>query len=144
MSEAYERALADAEVELAELEKQSTRIEQRKAQLKQTIIGLKALMGRGFGAEEQSLTSSIRLVLKATDDFLTVQEVIDRLRMVYPNFIPGTNKVSTVTTLLNRLARDKQIVQDENEDRRVTYAWNRSPEKARLIDQIRAAQAKKK
>jgi hypothetical protein len=127
MSENYEKALDDAQQELAELEVESAKIEQRKAQLEQTIIGLKALMRVGFGAEERSLTDGIRLVLKASDKFMSAQEVLEQLRMLSPKFIPTANKLHSVVTLLNRLAKDKEILPGQTEEGRVGYAWNRIP-----------------
>jgi hypothetical protein len=127
MSNSYEKALDDAQKELAELEVRSAKIDQRKAQLEQTIIGLKALMHVGFGAEERSLTDGIRLVLKASDRFVSAQEVLEQLRMLYPNFIPTANKLNSVTTLLSRLAKDKEIIAGKTEEGRVGYAWNRVP-----------------
>ena len=126
MTENYEKALAEAKKELASLEIQSAHIDRRKAQLEQTIIGLKTLMGIGFGSEQRSLTDGIRLVLRASDRFMSVQEVLESLRMLYPNFIPGIDKLKSVASILNRLARDKEIIQDKTEEGKVGYMWNRN------------------
>jgi Fe2+ or Zn2+ uptake regulation protein len=126
MSDNYEKALDDAQKELAELEVRSAKIEQRKAQLEQTIIGLKALMRVDSGAEDRSLTDGIRLVLKASDRYMSVQEVLEQLRMIYPN-LSTENKLNSVTTLLNRMAKDEEIVQGNTEEGRVGYTWNRIP-----------------
>jgi hypothetical protein len=126
MSENYEKALDDAQGELAELEVQSAKIEQRKAQLEQTIIGLRALMRVDSGAEERSLTDGIRLILKASDRYMSAHEVLDHLRMIYPN-LSTQNKLSSVTTLLNRLTKDEEIIQGKTEEGRVGYTWNRIP-----------------
>jgi hypothetical protein len=126
MSENYEKALDDAQGELVELEVQSAKIEQRKAQLEQTIIGLRSLMRVDSGAEERTLTDGIRLILKASDRYMSTHEVLDHLRMIYPN-LSTENKLSSVTTLLNRLTKDGEIIQGKTEEGRVGYTWNRIP-----------------
>lgn len=136
MSANYEKALDDAQKELAELEVQSAKIEQRKAQLEQTIIGLKALMRVDSGAEDRSLTDGIRLVLKASDRYMSAQEVLEHLRMIYPNL--SDNKLNSITTLLNRMAKD-EIIQGQTEAGRVGYMWNRIPKSILEILGIRGA-----
>ena len=55
------------------------------------------------------------------------QEVLEQLRMLGPNFIPTANKLNSVITILNRMAKDEEIIQGKTEEGKVGFAWNRVP-----------------
>jgi hypothetical protein len=117
MKDDYTKALAKAERELSDLETEIAALVQRKAQLEQTISNLRSLTG--VKQEERSLSDSIRLVLKATDRFLSTQQVVEKLEA----FTKDVNPVS-VSTILSRLAKDKEAIAGATEGGRNGYMWN--------------------
>jgi hypothetical protein len=116
MKDDYTKALAKAERELSDLETEIAALVQRKAQLEQTISNLRSLTG--VKQEERSLSDSIRLVLKATDKYLSTQQVVEKLGA----FTKDVNPVS-VSTILSRLAKDKEAVAGSTEGGRNGYMW---------------------
>ena|SRR5215467_2923056 len=115
--ENYRNALDAAMQELKEVEESLARYTRRKAQLQQIVFGLRTLMGENV--EEQSLTETIRLVLQAAEEFLSAQEVVERIELVSDS----VNPVS-VATILNRLAKNKEALTGKTKDGRVGYKWN--------------------
>jgi hypothetical protein len=124
MTGEYKKALAAAESEMADVERKLEGLERRKAQLRATIAGLRSLMGDPSDpsdAEDMTLTDAIRTVLKGSDQFMSVQQVIVNLRLMGLQF--SGDKTATVGAILNRLARTERVIQGTTDDSRVGYKW---------------------
>lgn len=122
MTTAYRKALEDAQKELLELETQIAVLSQRRAQLEQTIASLKLLMGESD--EGLGITDSIQMVLEASREFLSADEVSKKLQA----FLPNVNPVS-VSSILSRLASEKRVITGTTERGRTGYKWNRDVSK---------------
>jgi predicted transcriptional regulator len=106
--EAYETALRQALGELAEIEKQAEEIERKRARLRQGVAVLQTLTG-DQPDQEQSVTSSILMVLNASPGPLPTVQIIQRLQsMGY------TPQPTSVATLLSRLAKDGKIMKADD------------------------------
>ncbi|HWZ42922.1 MAG TPA: hypothetical protein VNW97_05575 [Candidatus Saccharimonadales bacterium] len=118
--EHFKKALAAAEDELDDVECEIVEKEKRREELRQAIILLKKLLGReGEDAEEEgSLTDKIMLTLPLFPEKLGVQEIQTAIGL-YAKTAP---KLSSVATILNRLAREGKIEQGRTADDRVGYS----------------------
>jgi len=136
MTENYEKALADAESEMSDVDSRLEQLERRKAQLLSTIAGLRSLMGKPVDPEEMTLTDAIRMVFKSSNDSMTVPQVMVDLRVL--GAVTGKDKTAVVATIVNRMVRGSEITPDKMKDGRLSYRW-------RGIGLLAAArQAKKK
>src|SRR5258707_11507787 len=119
MTDNYKKALADAEAEMADVEQQLQGLEKRQAQLRATIAGLRSLMGDPSDTEDMTLTDAIRTVLKGSDRYMGVAQIMVNLRLMGLQF--SGDKTATVAATLNRMARTGRAVQGTDEYGRGGY-----------------------
>jgi hypothetical protein len=116
----YKKALAAAVKELALLDDQAALIEQRRAQLQQTIGALGTLTNVSE-MEERTLTDTIRIVVKAANGYIGAADVLKGVISMGGKF-GGKNAISTVVTILSRLHKDGEL---EREGPGGGYRWKR-------------------
>lgn len=124
MTDQYQKALDAAEIEMADVEKRLEQLERRKAQLRATIAGLRSLMGDSSDpsdTEDMTLTDAIRTVLKASDQFMGVSQIMVNLRLLGLQL--SDEKIPTIGATLNRMARANELIQGETEGGRIGYIW---------------------
>ena len=115
MSEVYEKALQQAQTELAALDTAAEELERKRAKVRQTILVLRSMLG--LEAEnEQSLTVAILSVVKASTGFITAPMVADRLIMAGYQV-----QIATVATILSRLLKDGHLKKDLENN--TGYIW---------------------
>jgi septal ring factor EnvC (AmiA/AmiB activator) len=119
MTNEYKKALAAAETEMATVEQELQQLEKRQAQLRATIAGLRSLMGASSDSEDMTLTDGIKTVLKGSDSFLGVPQIMANLRMMGLHF--SGDKTATIAATLNRMVRNGKAHQGKAEDGRVGY-----------------------
>lgn len=123
----YARALKLAERELEQATLEIELLEQRRAQLQQTVGALRTLMDVAQD-EERTLTDTIRIVVRAAKGYITAAEVIKGAYAMGAKF-GGKNPISTVVTILSRLHKEGELERDPATG---GYRW-----KKRLVDQIK-------
>jgi hypothetical protein len=102
----YKKALAAAEKELKTLNAQADLIEQHRAQLQQTIGALQTLT-KVSEQEERTLTDTIRIVVKAANEYISAAEVLKGVISMGGKF-GGKNAISSVVTILSRLHKERE------------------------------------
>jgi hypothetical protein len=115
MSEVYEKALQQAQTELAALDTAAEELERKRNKARQTILVLRSMLGIEAG-NEQSLTNAILNVVKASTGFITAPMVADRLIMAGYQV-----QIATVATILSRLLKDGHIMKDLENN--TGYKW---------------------
>jgi hypothetical protein len=125
MSEAYEKALQQAQTELAALDTAAEELERKRAKARQTILVLRSMLGLE-DEDEQSLTDAILNVVKASTDFITAPMVADRLIMAGYQV-----QIATVATILSRLLKDGKLKKDPENN--TGYKWAGFP---KWIDEL--------
>ncbi|MGD0571232.1 MAG: hypothetical protein ABSA78_22795 [Candidatus Sulfotelmatobacter sp.] len=125
----YKKALEAAEKELADLEVKAEVVTQRRAQLQQTIGALKTLMNISE-QEERTITDTIRIVLKATNDYIVPADVLKQVLAMGVQF-SSKNAIASVVTILGRLHKDGEL----QRDMLGRYRWNR-PSANALADRV--------
>ena len=100
----YKKALAAGEKELKTLNAQADLIEQHRAQLQQTIGALQTLT-KVSEQEERTLTDTIRIVVKAANEYISAAEVLKGVISMGGKF-GGKNAISSVVTILSRLHKE--------------------------------------
>jgi hypothetical protein len=103
----YRKALLTAEGELAKLDTKVDVIEQRRAQLQQTISALKTLM-KVSEQEERTLTGTIRIVVKAANGYISAADVLKGLYSMGAKF-SGKDPKRSVITILGRLVKEGEL-----------------------------------
>ena len=124
MTDQYQKALEAAEKEMGEVRLRLEELERREAQLRATIAGLRSLKGDPSDpsdSEDMSLTEAIRTVLKASNQYMGVQQIIVNLRLM--GLLFSGDKSATVAATLNRLVRTGRAVQGTIDTGRVGYKW---------------------
>jgi hypothetical protein len=106
----YGNALAAAEQELETLNNQAELIERRRAQLQQTIAALKTLTDVAE-QEERTLTDTIRIVVKGAKGYIAPADVLRGVQAMGATFA-GKNPISSVVTILGRLAKENELLRD--------------------------------
>jgi hypothetical protein len=120
----YKKALESAEKELAKLEAQAEVIAQRRARLQQTVGALKTLMNVSE-QEERTLTDTIRIVVKAANDYISAGSVLSGVLGMGAKF-GGKNALASVVTILSRLHKDGELDKEPIVGGR--YKWKRFTE----------------
>ena len=115
MSEAYEKALQQAQTELVALDIVAEELERKRAKVRQTILVLRSMLGLET-ENEQSLTGAILSVVKASTGFITAPMVADRLIMAGYHV-----QIATVATILSRLLKDGHLKKDLENN--TGYKW---------------------
>jgi predicted transcriptional regulator len=115
MGEVYEKALEQAQTELAALDTAAEELERKRAKARQTILVLRSMLGLENG-NEQSLTDAILNVVKASTGFITAPMVADRLIMAGYQV-----QIATVATILSRLLKDGLLKKDLENN--TGYIW---------------------
>src|SRR5580658_4203088 len=105
---AFKIAIESAEKELWFVNEQLSSLEQLRAQLKQTILTLKRLIGEEALDDDDSITERIRTVIRSSVEPLTPVQVLEGLRAMNTAFT-GKNPLASVTTILSRMATGKEI-----------------------------------
>ncbi|MGI9104077.1 MAG: hypothetical protein ACR2IF_16680 [Terriglobales bacterium] len=118
----YNKALGTAEAELAQVTAKIELLEQRRAQLQQTVGALKTLTDVAQD-EERTLTDTIRIVVRAAKGYITAAEVIKGAYAMGAKF-GGKNPISTVVTILSRLHKDGELERDVLTG---GYKWKTAP-----------------
>ena len=116
----YKKALEDAQREMAIIDAQMATLQKRHAQLETTIASLKSLMGEDQADPDRTLTDVVRTILMGREKFTGAGMIGLHVRS---QGLKDVNQ-SSVVTILNRLARNGEIIQGETEDGKVGYKWN--------------------
>jgi|HubBroStandDraft_4_1064222.scaffolds.fasta_scaffold19107_2 hypothetical protein len=103
----YKKALDAAEKELETLDAQASLIEQRRAQLQQTIGALQTLT-KVSEQEERTLTETICIVVKAATEYISAAEVLKGVISMGGKF-GGKNAIASVVTILSRLHKEGKL-----------------------------------
>ncbi len=118
----YSKALSGAEKELESVTATIEALEQRRAQLEQTIGALKTLMDVAQD-EERTLTDTIRTVVKGANGYVSGAEVLRGAIAMGAKF-GGKNAIATVVTILGRLNKDGEVERDPETPG--SYRWKRT------------------
>ena len=119
-SGSYAQAISAAQQELDAVNEQIAALAQRQAQLQQTISALKNLIGEQSD-DEPSMTETIRMILRASKEPLTTAEIVEGMHAINETF-GGKNPAASVTTILGRLAAQKEIARMPGENP-ARYMW---------------------
>ena len=137
-TEDYRGALAAAVKEYEELGRQRREIDQRLAQLAQTIGALNRLCGFVptvfFG-----LTDGCRLVLKAAGHPMTPVEVRDRLEAIGFDLSKYSSSLAAIHTVLKRLQEAGELGFVQLESGRFAYDWRQGPTRGLVINESELA-----
>src|SRR6185436_17689169 len=120
----YRKALAAASREYEALGEKRREIDQRLAELAQTIGTLSRLCGL-TPTVPMGLTDAIRLVVRGTGVPMTPMEVRDRLHAIGFDVSKYTNELAAVHTILKRLNRSGEVRFIARDPGKHQYAWNR-------------------
>jgi hypothetical protein len=121
-SDDYSKALEAAEKELESVTTKIELLEQRRAQLQQTVGALKTLTDVSQ-AEERTLTDTIKIVIQAANGYVSAAEVLQGARSMGAKF-GGKNPISSVVTIMGRLSKEGFLERGAGLG---TYRWKRSP-----------------
>jgi len=119
----YRRALEAAVREYEALGEQRRAIDQRLAELAQTIGTLSKLLGL-TPTVPMGLTDAIRLVMRGVGIPMTPMEVRDRLRAIGFDVSKYANDLAAVHTILKRLNESGQLRFVPGGAGRPQYIWN--------------------
>jgi len=119
----YRRALEAAVREYEALGEQRRAIDQRLAELAQTIGTLSKLLGL-TPTVPMGLTDAIRLVMRGVGIPMTPMEVRDRLRAIGFDVSKYANDLAAVHTILKRLNESGQLRFVPGGTGRPQYIWN--------------------
>ncbi len=119
----YRRALEAAVREYEALGEQRRAIDQRLAELAQTIGTLSKLLGL-TPTVPMGLTDAIRLVMRGVGIPMTPMEVRDRLRAIGFDVSKYANDLAAVHTILKRLNESGQLRFVPGGEGRPQYIWN--------------------
>ncbi len=128
-SDDYKKALGAAEKELETVSANIEILEQRRAQLQQTVAVLGALM-RAFEQEERTLSDIIRIVVRAADGYIATNDILKGVISMDARF-SGRNPIASVVAILSRMAKDGEI--ERSLEVGGGYRWKRHP-----LDKLRA------
>jgi len=120
----YRRALEAAVREYEALGEKRRAIDQRLAELAQTIGTLSKLLGL-TPTVPMGLTDAIRLVMRGVGIPMTPMEVRDRLRAIGFDVSKYANDLAAVHTILKRLNESGQLRFVPGGAGRPQYIWNR-------------------
>ena len=118
----YHRALEAASREYEKLGEERRRIDERLAQLAQTIGTLNRLCGF-VPTVFWGLTDACRVVLKGTAHPMTPVEVRDRLGAIGFDLSKYTNPLAAIHTVLKRLGEAKEVGFVEIAGGKFAYEW---------------------
>jgi hypothetical protein len=122
----YRQALEAAGREFEELGKKKREIEDRLAQLSQTISTLNRLCGV-TPTVFWGLTDACRLVLRNAGHPLTPTEVRDRLQSIGVDLSKYSSSLAAIHTVLKRLREADELRFIQLESGRFAYEWDRPP-----------------
>ena len=124
----YRRALATAIREYEALGQQRQEIDQRLAEVAQTIGTLSRLCGL-TPTVRLGLTDACRLIVRGAGVPLTPIEVRQRLQAIGFNLSKYANDLAAIHTILKRLneSRELRIVARGNESGKHTFIWHHGP-----------------
>ena len=122
----YRQALEAAAREYEELGKKKREIEDRLAQLSQTISTLNRLCGV-TPTVFWGLTDACRLVLRNAGHPLTPTEVRDRLQSIGVDLSKYSSSLAAIHTVLKRLREADELRFIQLESGRFAYEWDRPP-----------------
>jgi hypothetical protein len=138
MSEHYRKALEAAAREYEALGRQRQQIDQRLAELAQTLGTLSRLCGFeptvGLG-----LSDACRLALRGSGVPMSPVEVRDRLKAIGVDLSRYSNDLAAVHTTLKRLNEAQELRFIVRGDGEKSYVWNRPPHAATLGPDIATA-----
>jgi len=120
----YRRALASASREYEELGARRRDIDQRLAELAQTIGTLSKLLGL-TPTVPMGLTDAIRMIVRGVGVPMTPVEVRDRLHGIGFDVSKYANDLAAVHTILKRLNDSGEVRFIPREGGKHQYAWNR-------------------
>jgi hypothetical protein len=120
--DAYKRALQDALRELAELGRKSAQIDERRAQLAQTIGNLSRLCGVKPDVP-WGITDACRMVLRAARRPLTPSEIRDQLEAMGLDVSRYSNQLAPIHTVLKRLHGAGEAEVRAATDDKPGYVW---------------------
>jgi hypothetical protein len=126
MADDYRRALEKATREYEELLAERTRLDERLAQLAQTIGSLMRLCDL-TPTVSLGLTDACRMVLKAAGHPLTAVEVRDQLETMGFDVARYANDLASIHTILNRLNQAGQVDFVPRAHGKPAYRWRRPP-----------------
>ena len=122
----YRQALEAAAREYEELGKKKREIDDRLAQLSQTISTLNRLCGV-TPTVFWGLTDACRLVLRNAGHPLTPTEVRDRLQSIGVDLSKYSSSLAAIHTVLKRLREADELRFVQLESGRFAYEWDRPP-----------------
>jgi hypothetical protein len=122
----YRAALDAALREYEELGRQRRDIDQRLAQLAQTIGTLNRLCGF-IPTVHWGLTDACRVVLKGAGHPMTPVEVRDRLEAIGFDLSKYSNSIAAIHTVLKRLQEARELRFVELGSGRFAYEWQQPP-----------------
>ena len=137
----YRQALEAAAREYEELGKKKREIEDRLAQLSQTISTLNRLCGV-TPTVLWGLTDACRLVLRNAGHPLTPTEVRDRLQSIGLDLSKYSSSLAAIHTVLKRLRAADELRFVQLESGRFAYEWDRPP-KSQAMDESALARFEK-
>ena len=141
----YKAALEMAKKELkaliaeqGEVQERSKYIDERLADLRQSIAALSKLAGEEFDEEEAlGLTDMIRRVMQESDRAVTTQEVERMLESRGFNTRRYENLQASIITVIKRLIQKSQVREDGTIGGKIAYRWigpKRSAEPHKVIE----------
>src|SRR5262245_15439233 len=130
-SEDYRRALEAAQREYTELATQRAMIDQRLAQLTQTIGSLTRLC-QMTPTLSSGLTEACRTVLKAAGRSLTALEVREQLEAMGFDVSRYVNEQASIHTVLKRLVQAGEVRFMRRVNAKPTFEW-KTPEQLRVM-----------
>ena len=131
----YRQALDAAVHEYESLGRQRKDIDQRMAQLAQTIGTLNRLCGF-VPTVFWSLTDSCRFVLRAAGSPMTPVEVRDRLEAIGLDLSKYSSSLAAIHTVLKRLKEAEEIRFVELESGKFAYEWQQPPRRGQAMNEL--------
>ena len=124
----YRRALETAIREYEALGRQRREIDQRLAEVTQTIGSLSRLCGL-VSTVPLGLTDACRLVVRGAGVPVTAMDVRDRIKAIGFDLSKYANDLAAIHTILKRLNESGELrfVPRGNEPGKQAYLWNRGP-----------------
>jgi hypothetical protein len=130
----YRQALEAAVREYEDLGRQRQDIDNRMAQLAQTISSLNRLCGFTTNVF-WGMTDACRVVLRNAGHPMTPTEVRDRLEAIGLDLSKYSSSLSAVHTVVKRLVEAQEVRQVELEIGRFAYEWQRPPKNLALNEE---------
>jgi hypothetical protein len=119
----YERALRNAEAELAREKRRREEKDQRIAQLEQIVSGLRALVTPGVQAS-LGLTDAVRQVLQAASQPMRASDVRAELNALGKSLDDHRNPMASLHSILSRLIKHNDLMELSHEGTK--YYWWRA------------------